>query len=85
MRLYISGEDKESALAQANLGRLCEEYLGDHCCIETVDVTKDPATVLKEKIFLTPALQVSAPSTFPTIFGTLSDTEKILSALGVQR
>ncbi len=46
-----------------------------------MDVLEDFKSALENNVLLTPALMVLSHLTQVTIFGTLSDTQKVLSAL----
>ena len=80
-RLFVAGDERNSRLARENLTRFCEKYLNNRYEIEIVDVLHDFKSALENNVFLTPALIVSSHLTHLTIFGTLSETHKVLSAL----
>ena len=83
-RLYIAGDGLNSAQAVANLAALCRAHLPQRHEIEIVDVFREPKRALADRIFLTPTLVKLAP--FPTraIVGTLSQTQAVLQALGLE-
>jgi circadian clock protein KaiB len=84
-RLYIAGDAQNSAQAVANLNALCRTHLIDRHDIEVVNVFKEPKRALADGIFLTPTLVKLAPSPAPKrIVGTLSQTDPVLRALGLQ-
>lgn len=80
-RLFVAGDERNSRQARENLTRLCEKHLNRRYEIEIVDVLKDFKSALENNVLLTPALIVLSHLTHVTIFGTLSDTHKVLSAL----
>lgn len=80
-RLFVAGDEQNSRQARENLTRLCEKYLNRRYEIEIVDVLEDFKSALENNVLLTPALMVISHLTKLTIFGTLSDTQKVLSAL----
>jgi circadian clock protein KaiB len=80
-RLFVAGDEQNSRQARENLTRLCEKYLNRRYEIEIVDVLEDFKSALENNVLLTPALMVSSHLMHVTIFGTLSDTQKVLSAL----
>jgi len=85
-RLYVAGEAQNSAQALANLTALCREYLPGRHHIEIVDVFREPKRALADGIFMTPTLIKLAPSPAPRrIVGTLSQTQPVLQALGLER
>ena len=83
-RLYVAGDAQNSAQAIANLTALCRAHLPDRHDIEVVDVFRDPKRALADGIFMTPTLVKLAPSPVRRIVGTLSRTELVLQALGLQ-
>ena len=83
-RLYVAGDAQKSAQALVNLNALCREHLPDRHDIEVVDVFREPERALAEGIFMTPTLIKLAPSPVRRIVGTLSRTQPVLRALGLQ-
>jgi circadian clock protein KaiB len=83
-RLFIAGDTQNSAQARANLSAICRDYVPDRHEIEVVDVLKEPKRALADNIFLTPTLVKLAPDPARTIVGTLSQTDIVLSALGLE-
>lgn len=83
-RLYVAGDALNSSQALANLGALCREYLPDRHEIEVVDVFREPKRALADAIFMTPTLLRLAPAPIRRIVGTLSQTQPVLQALGLE-
>jgi circadian clock protein KaiB len=83
-RLYVAGDTHNSAQAVANLTALCRARLPDRHHIEIVDVFREPKRALAEGILMTPTLVKLAPSPVRRIIGTLSQTEPVLVALGLE-
>jgi circadian clock protein KaiB len=82
-RLYIAGQAPNSVQASANLGALCRAHLSEGHEIELVDVFREPRRALADGIFMTPTLVRLAPAPVRRIVGTLSQTEAVLLALGL--
>jgi len=82
-RLYVAGDALNSVQAQANLAEFCRTHLPDRHEIEIVDVFREPQRALTDGIFMTPTLVKLAPSPARTIIGTLSQTQTVLQALGL--
>ncbi len=82
-RLYVAGDTQNSMQARVNLRALCETYLAGRYDIEEVDVLRYPNRALVEGIFITPALIKFAPGGTRMIVGTLSHTNAVLVALGL--
>ena len=83
-RLYVAGEAQNSAEAVANLTALCRMHLHDRHVIEVVDVFREPKRALADGIFMTPTLVKLSPPPVRRIVGTLSQTQPVLQALGLQ-
>jgi len=80
-RLFVAGNESNSAQARGNLARLCEEHLKGRFQIDVVDVLKDPAIALKHSVLLTPMLIMLKPRLGVSMLGNLSDTKKVLATL----
>ena len=83
-RLFVAGDAPNSAQARANLTALCHAYLRDRYEIEVVDVFKEPKRALADGVFMTPTLVKLAPHAVQKIVGSLSQTQTVLEALGVE-
>lgn len=83
-RLYVAGDAPNSAQALANLAALCRAHLPDRHDIEIVDVFREPKRALADGIFMTPTLVKLAPFPIRRIVGTLSQTQPVLQALGLE-
>ena len=83
-RLYVAGDAQNSANALANLTALCRAYLADRHNIEVVNVFREPKRALADGILMTPTLVKLAPSPVRRIVGTLSQTQPVLHALGLE-
>lgn len=82
--LYVANDTQNSVQAVTNLAALCREHLPGRHEIEVVDVFREPKRALADRIFMTPLLICLAPGTVQRILGTLSQTERVLSALGLE-
>jgi circadian clock protein KaiB len=82
-RLYIAGDTENSARALSNLRALCGKLLENRHEIEIVDVFREPSRALEDRIFMTPTLVKLAPAPAQRIIGTLSTTQSVIQALGL--
>lgn len=82
--LFLAGDEPNSRRARENLKRICSEHISTECELQITDVLQDFQVALERGIYITPALLVEAPGTPKTIFGNLSNTAKVLSALGLK-
>lgn len=83
-RLYVAGDALNSVQAIANLTALCRAHLPDRHQIDVVDVFRDPTRALADGILMTPTLVKLAPFPARRIVGTLSQTQPVLQALGLE-
>ena len=83
-RLYVAGDAHNSAQAAANLTALCRAHLQGRYEIEVVDVFREPKRALADGIFMTPTLVKLAPAPVRRIIGTLSKTQLVLQAIGLE-
>jgi circadian clock protein KaiB len=83
-RLYVAGDAQNSSQAVSNLTALCRAHLPDRYEIEIVNVFREPKRALADGILMTPTLVKLAPSPVRRIVGTLSQTQPVLQALGLE-
>jgi len=82
--LYVAGNTQRSALALANLKRICTEHLGGKYRIKVIDLLKNPALARGDQILAIPTLVRRLPSPIRKIIGDLSNTERVLVGLDVK-
>ncbi len=83
-RLFVAGDAQNSTLAIANLAALCRDHLPGRHEVEVIDVLREPKRALAESIFMTPTLVMYAPAPVRKIIGSLSQSEVVLRALGLE-
>jgi circadian clock protein KaiB len=83
LRLFVAGNEANSALARTALERICSDHLRGNCRIEIIDVLKDSRSALEENILATPALIVRRGPVRTVIFGNLANVERVLAALEI--
>ena len=83
LRLFVAGEEPNSRQARLNLERLCQEYLDGRVVVDIIDVLKDYRAAVADRVLVTPALIIGTPPARVVILGNLSDTSRVLAALGV--
>lgn len=84
-RLYVAGQTPKSIAAFANLKKLCEEYLDGQYRIEVIDLLENPKLAKQDQIFAIPTLVRKLPPPLKRILGDLSNKEKILLGLDVEK
>ena len=82
-RLYVAGDAQNSLQALANLNALCRTHLPGRHEIEIIDVLQKPKRGLADRIYMTPTLLKIAPKPLRQIVGSLSQTNTVLVALGL--
>jgi circadian clock protein KaiB len=82
--LYVAGNTQKSAVALANLKRICEEHLGGEYTIKVIDLLKNPALARGDQILAIPTLVRRLPVPIRKIIGDLSNTERVLVGLDVK-
>jgi circadian clock protein KaiB len=83
LKLYVSGMSSKSMEAIENLKLLCEDHLKGFYELEVIDIFKNPKLASEQHIVFSPSLLKKSPLPKKTLVGTLSDTKKVLKALGV--
>jgi circadian clock protein KaiB len=84
--LYLAGgETRLSKGVIRNLNEICEEYLKGKYSVQIVDIEKHPEIGIEKKIFATPTLIRELPEPLKRIIGDLSDREKALVALEIEK
>ena len=84
MRLYVAGAAPNSVRARANLEAICQQYLKGNYQLEIVDVFEQPLRALADGVIVTPSLTKLFPLPATQVVGSLSDTSKVLLALGLE-
>ena len=82
-RLYAAVGTQNSAQALTNLTALCNTHLAGRHEIEVIDVFREPKRALADGIRMTPTLIKLSPSPVCRIVGTLSHSERVMLALGL--
>lgn len=85
LRLYVAGQSPKSVRAFANLKKLCEEHLKGKYTIEIIDLLKNPQLAAGHQIIAIPTLVRQLPVPIKAIIGDLSDTERTLVGLDLQK
>lgn len=83
LRLFVAGNECNSLRAISNLKPLLEERLKGFYELQIVDVFKDYQAAIKENVLVVPTLIIESPPPRKIIVGSLTDREKLLTALGL--
>ena len=79
----MTGSSPRSAVAIANLRRICEEELEGRYELEIIDVLEQPQAAEDARVLATPTLIKRLPPPLRRVIGDLSDKEKVLLGLEV--
>jgi circadian clock protein KaiB len=79
--LFIAGKEANSALAVANLDKLCVVADGCEIHAEVVDVLEQYKRALDHGVLVTPCLILVDPPPRAIVVGTLKDLHKVRTAL----
>ncbi len=85
LRLYVSGMTERSMNAIQNIRNICDEQLKDRCDLQVIDIYKQPVLARGEQIIATPTLIKKLPPPLRKFIGDLSNTERILLGLDLQK
>ena len=83
LRLFVTGATPNSVRAITNLKKICDEHLKDNYSLEIVDVYQQLEIAKKEQLLALPMLLKKHPLPEKRLIGDLSDTNKVLNALGL--
>lgn len=79
--MFVTGTSSRTAVAIANLRRICDQELKGQYDLEIIDVLESPELAEDEKILATPTLIKSLPLPLRRVIGDLSDTERVIVGL----
>jgi len=85
LRLYIADTSARSVLAKANLQSLCQKYLRGRCRVTVIDLVKEPDLARRDEILAIPTLVRVLPGPWRMVIGCLSDKDRVLKALELDR
>jgi circadian clock protein KaiB len=81
LKLYVTGQTKNSRNAINNLQKICEEHLHGRYRIEIIDLLENPQLAKEDQILAVPTLIKKLPTPVGQIIGDLSNTERVLVGL----
>lgn len=83
LRLFIAGSSPNSLRAVTNIKQICEIHLPGEFKLEIIDVYQQADLAKKEQLIALPLLIKKLPLPERRLIGDLSETAKVLSALGL--
>lgn len=83
LRLFVAGDEPNSARARNILTRVCEGRLSGRWELEVVDVFTDYQAAIEARVLMVPTLVVEAPPATRIIVGSFRDEEALLDTLAL--
>jgi len=80
--LYVAGHAPRYEAARLHLKQLCEERFAGNYSIEVVDLLEHPERARSDNVVAIPMLERVSPEPVVRIIGDLSDSQRVLGALG---
>jgi circadian clock protein KaiB len=85
LQLFVSGASPNSLKAIANFKRICEEHISGRYDLEIIDIYQQPLMAKQEQIIALPLMIKLSPSPVKRLIGDMSDTQKVLKGLGLEK
>ena len=85
LKLFVTGILPNSARAVINIKAICEKYLKDRYELEIIDIYQQPDLAITNEIIAVPLLIKKSPLPEQRIIGDLSNIEKVLKVLGLNK
>jgi len=85
LRLFVTGSTYRSQQAIQNIRQICEEHLEGQYELEVIDIYQAPEQAREHQIMAVPTLLKELPLPLRKIVGDLSEKEKVLEGLDIQR
>jgi circadian clock protein KaiB len=83
LRLYVVGDSPNSVAALRHLRALLAAYPSRKVDLEILDLMKHPELGTRDGVLVTPLMIKLAPPPERRIFGTLKNTDALVSVLGL--
>ena len=83
LHLFVTGASLHSTRAITNIKRICEQHMPGNYSLEIIDVYQQKALAEQEQLIALPLLIKRLPLPERRLVGDLSNTEKVLSGLGL--
>ena len=84
-RLYVSGNSSRSVVAIGNVRRICEKYLPGRYDLQVIDIYQQPGASKAAQVIAVPTLIKELPFPPQRFVGDMSNTERIVIGLKLER
>lgn len=81
--LYITGMTPNSRRAVENIKKICDEHLKGRHNLKIIDIYQEPSLAEGDQILAAPTLVKISPDPVRKMIGDMSDTNKVLTGLGL--
>jgi len=85
LTLFTNGKGSDSVQAFHQVRAICEKHMAGEYRLSVVDVLEEPERARAAKVYATPTLVKERPGQMRSIFGKLSEPERVLGALDLPR
>lgn len=85
LRLFVTGTTPRCVRAIRNIRAICELNLPGQYDLEVIDIYQNPEQAEGQQIVVTPTLIKQRPFPLRKLIGDLSDVERVLTGLGIER
>ncbi len=85
LSLFVSGATPRSTQAIASIKAICERELAGRYELQVVDIYQQPEFAKRDEIVAVPLLLKRLPAPIRRLIGDLSNEEKVLVGLDLQR
>ena len=85
LHLFITGATPNSSRAVRNIKDICEEHLRGRYELLIIDIYQQPELAQEEDLIGVPTLIKLRPGLVRRLVGDLSDRNRVLKALGINR
>lgn len=83
--LFVSGATPRSARAIMNIKAICDKHLNGKYKIEVVDIYQQPERLSSDQVVAVPTLVKQYPLPVRKFIGDLSDTQRLVSGLNLEK
>lgn len=85
LSLYVTGSSPRSAKAISNVRAICEEHLAGRYDLDVIDLYQQPEKAREEQVLVAPTLVREMPEPIRKLVGDMSNEDKVLYSLRIQR
>lgn len=84
LKMYVTGASPNSARAISNIKNICDTHLTGMYDLEIIDIYQEPLKAETAQVIALPMLVKLNPLPLKRLIGDMSDTKKVIRALGLE-